>query len=361
MESLDLKSYDKLRERRGLNAVSNRDKASPKFFCCTCGKDDIARQPQSKSPRSKDLDELREMLDEFRDDLDEVDALFILRKCIKRAWASTAIKSISICGNAIPFLDCAGEGTTALQHRELNEPTLGDPPEFSDDFLLQCLKIRRSPSAALANALAFVRLRRFLQWPLQFRARDVSMALQCECYKLLPKPDRLGRAILVVTCNSFRRASILNEEFQKGVSYLIQEACKQPHIHNAGIIVVVDAGGVSFSDFFGSFDGSEVRRMAASLHCTPCRVKRTLIINAPMYVVTTWNVILQFMKPKAQERVVFVESNKGLVDELGADALPPDLGGNLRFCWKSWVNQKLREEEEDKKEEEKKKTCSSES
>ena len=142
MESLDLKSYDKLRERRGLNAVSNRDKASPKFFCCTCGKDDIARQPRSKSPRSKDLDELREMLDEFRDDLDEVDALFILRKCIKRAWASTAIKSISICGNAIPFLDCAGEGTTALQHRELNEPTLGDPPEFSDDFLLQCLKIR---------------------------------------------------------------------------------------------------------------------------------------------------------------------------------------------------------------------------
>ena len=39
------------------------------------------------------------MLDEFRDDLDEVDALFILRKCIKRAWASTAIAVLPLVGS----------------------------------------------------------------------------------------------------------------------------------------------------------------------------------------------------------------------------------------------------------------------
>ena len=70
--------------------------------------------------------------------------------------------------------------------------------------------------------------------------------------------------------------------------------------------------------------------------CYPARLKKVLIVTAPLWFKAPFKVLRLFVREKLRDRV-FTVSTPQLVTHIPPEALPPALGGTYQHDHESWL------------------------
>lgn len=114
--------------------------------------------------------------------------------------------------------------------------------------------------------------------------------------------------------------------------YLMEHATDFEQIQRLGVVLVFDCRRIAPGALTQTSAADCKRGLSMWQGCFPCRMKRVLVVGLGRASVGLATVLLQLVPSRVRKRVSFVPI-EAVVEELGAEHLPPALGGNLcRGC-----------------------------
>lgn len=315
----------------------------PRAWSRTSQNSTATRRPPEQSGGAAELrmEPPRSVQDELLD---------VVVNSLRRQWMQLDTSVIRINNQDIDLEEFKGNGSRTS--RRGNRRSLAASADGEDqvsrlgrDFLLQCLRVRLwDAEAASATALRFLRFRCAVDWPFAIQPSEVARPLSSGMHILLPGRDRKGRGILTHHPRVLDETLCSVEEYQKMACYLVQEANRDPEVQDCGMVIILDASGTSLGTL-AQYSYEDVRRGALMLHCYPCRLKHTYIVNSSTMIGSAIQLILSMMKPKVRERVTFVSPDfSELHAGIHPSELPPEFGGTLQWDWTDWVTARLKRE-----------------
>lgn len=186
-----------------------------------------------------------------------------------------------------------------------------------------------------------VKFRRAENWPLPLTVSAIgSTCLRSGMHQLLP-PDRSGCPVLYYKAASLDPTAHPIAAYQRLGSYLVEVITRAPAVQHGGITLLLDLQNVSLG-LATAFGVADVRRGIGMWRNTfPAKLTRLCIVNAPGPILSLMRVGLYMLTAKMRRRVHVFDSVDALVAEVGAAALPIELGGDLPpTYWDDWCTQR---------------------
>eukprot|EP00028_Trichosphaerium_sp_Am-I-7-wt_P015545 CAMPEP_0168511874 /NCGR_PEP_ID=MMETSP0405-20121227/2422_1 /TAXON_ID=498012 /ORGANISM="Trichosphaerium sp, Strain Am-I-7 wt" /LENGTH=202 /DNA_ID=CAMNT_0008530189 /DNA_START=274 /DNA_END=882 /DNA_ORIENTATION=- len=105
--------------------------------------------------------------------------------------------------------------------------------------------------------------------------------------------------------------------------------------HRNGICVVVDMKGMTWDHF-----DPETRKKASQLvdNKLPCRLKRLLVLNPPVFLSALMAIARLFVKSKILQRVRMLSSEADLLKYIDKDQLHESYGGDVSYTNQQWFD-----------------------
>jgi hypothetical protein len=232
----------------------------------------------------------------------------------------------------------ADAGADGLVAHEFAQPAT---PLLHQALRVSYLDVERS--AKIIRNL--VRFRLDQGWPLTLCAAQSEPALRTRLHTILPRPDALGRAVLVFHASRLDPAVCPVKEFHRMASYVMEQLTMDPAVQYRGICVLLDLkdAGVAMARMFSITD---IRRgIGMWKDCFPCKVKQIVIVGASALVSRLLGVGLALVHPRVRARVQVHRSIESLVaaNQIDPSALPRELGGTWDevALWSSWCDERL--------------------
>ena len=110
-------------------------------------------------------------------------------------------------------------------------------------------------------------------------------------------------------------------------------ALENPETQRSGLVFIYNMAGSKYSNF--DYDLSQ-KILTLLKGCYPARLKKVLIVTAPLWFKAPFKVLRLFVREKLRDRVYTVSSPQ-LVTHIPLDALPPDLGGSYEHDHATWI------------------------
>ena len=119
----------------------------------------------------------------------------------------------------------------------------------------------------------------------------------------------------------------------QNVVYQLDVALEDPQTQRSGLVFIYNMAGSKYSNF--DYDLSQ-KILTLLKGCYPARLKKVLIVTAPLWFKAPFKVLRLFVREKLRDRV-FTVSTPQLVTHVPLEALPPDLGGSHEHDHAKWM------------------------
>lgn len=211
-----------------------------------------------------------------------------------------------------------------LAQRGLECPT-------DDAFLLRFMRARKFDlDRALALLKRYYEVRNeYLDMFSDFKPSTVKQVYDDQVVTRLPGTDPNGSAIIYVRPGKWNTEKYAIMDVMKANVLQLDKTLQEEAVQINGVIVIVNLKEVGWQHLKNMNPFVAKRFTSVLQDALPCRLKGIHYVNVPQIFDTVFSLIRQFLKKKVQERVKISAQPDYLLDLLGADVLPDDLGGKL--------------------------------
>nr|XP_029726549.1 tyrosine-protein phosphatase non-receptor type 9-like isoform X2 [Aedes albopictus]XP_029726676.1 tyrosine-protein phosphatase non-receptor type 9 isoform X2 [Aedes albopictus]XP_029726678.1 tyrosine-protein phosphatase non-receptor type 9 isoform X2 [Aedes albopictus] len=152
-------------------------------------------------------------------------------------------------------------------------------------------------------------------------------------FTILPGRDASGAAIALFTANLHYPMTVTHKTTLQGVVYQLDVALQSAETQKAGLVFIYDMSTSKYSNF--DYDLSQ-KILTLLKGGYPARLKKVLIVTAPLWFKAPFKILRLFVREKLRERV-FTVSIPQLSLHVPRDSLPGRLGGTLDYDHSSWL------------------------
>lgn len=152
-------------------------------------------------------------------------------------------------------------------------------------------------------------------------------------FTILPGRDGSGAAIALFTANLHYPMEVTHKTTLQGVVYQLDVALQSAETQKAGLVFIYDMSTSKYSNF--DYDLSQ-KILTLLKGGYPARLKKVLIVTAPLWFKAPFKILRLFVREKLRERV-FTVSIPQLTLHVPRDSLPVRLGGTLEIDHSSWL------------------------
>ncbi|XP_062141757.1 tyrosine-protein phosphatase non-receptor type 9 isoform X2 [Drosophila sulfurigaster albostrigata] len=157
--------------------------------------------------------------------------------------------------------------------------------------------------------------------------------LQTGKFTILPARTSSGAAIALFTANRHSPLSASHTTTLQGIVYQLDCALQDTDTQRAGLVFIYDMSGSKYSNF--DYDLSQ-KILTLLKGGYPARLKKVLIVTAPLWFKAPFKILRLFVREKLRERV-FTVSVPQLSLHVPRKALPVHLGGTLEIDHATWL------------------------
>ncbi|XP_017055441.1 tyrosine-protein phosphatase non-receptor type 9 isoform X2 [Drosophila ficusphila] len=157
--------------------------------------------------------------------------------------------------------------------------------------------------------------------------------LQTGKFTILPARTSSGAAIALFTANRHSPLSVSHTTTLQGIVYQLDSALQDSETQRAGLVFIYDMSGSKYSNF--DYDLSQ-KILTLLKGGYPARLKKVLIVTAPLWFKAPFKILRLFVREKLRERV-FTVSVPQLALHVPRKALPIYLGGTLEVDHATWL------------------------
>ncbi|XP_022904212.2 tyrosine-protein phosphatase non-receptor type 9 isoform X1 [Onthophagus taurus] len=158
--------------------------------------------------------------------------------------------------------------------------------------------------------------------------------LQTGKFTILPSRDSTDAAIAVFTAHKHVPTLSTHQMTLQGVVYQLDVALQNPTTQKAGIVFIYDMTNSKYSNF--DYDLSQ-KILTMLKGGYPARLKKVLIVTAPLWFKAPFKILRLFVREKLRERV-FTVSLAQLTAHIKRESLPTQLGGLLQVDHNVWLS-----------------------
>ncbi|XP_067642390.1 tyrosine-protein phosphatase non-receptor type 9 isoform X2 [Eurosta solidaginis] len=159
--------------------------------------------------------------------------------------------------------------------------------------------------------------------------------LQIGKFTILPSRDTTGAAIAIFTASKHSPLSVTHTITLQGIVHQLDCALQDTRTQKGGLIFIYDMSGSKYSNF--DYDLSQ-KILTLLKGGYPARLKKVLIVTAPLWFKAPFKILRLFVREKLRERV-FTVSVPTLGLHVPLKALPLHLGGALEIDHATWLLQ----------------------
>ncbi|KAH8408950.1 hypothetical protein KR009_004249 [Drosophila setifemur] len=157
--------------------------------------------------------------------------------------------------------------------------------------------------------------------------------LQTGKFTILPARTSSGAAIALFTANRHSPLGVSHTTTLQGIVYQLDSALQDTETQRAGLVFIYDMSGSKYSNF--DYDLSQ-KILTLLKGGYPARLKKVLIVTAPLWFKAPFKILRLFVREKLRERV-FTVSVPQLALHVPRKALPIHLGGTLEVDHATWL------------------------
>lgn len=162
-------------------------------------------------------------------------------------------------------------------------------------------------------------------------------------FPLQPARDKNGCTIALFSAGKHLPSDTSHQTTLQGVAYQLDVALDDFDTQRAGIVFIYNMSGAKYAHF-----DYELSQKILSLlkGAYPARLKKVLIVNAPIWFKAPFRVLQLFIREKLRDRVHII-SQTTLAHHVPIEAIPEDLSGMLKIDHKNWLEHCLKVHEKD--------------
>ncbi|KAK7495954.1 hypothetical protein BaRGS_00012655 [Batillaria attramentaria] len=163
--------------------------------------------------------------------------------------------------------------------------------------------------------------------------RLLQREITTEKFTVLPGRDRSGAALALFTARLHYPPQTTHQIVLKGLSYQLDAALESYDTQRNGLVFIYDMTDSKYANF--DYDLS-IKILSLLKGAYPARLKRVLIVTAPLWFKAPFKILRLFVKEKLRDRVYTVNLQE-LTNYVPKEFLPKTLGGNQAPVHAAWL------------------------
>ncbi|XP_045132303.1 tyrosine-protein phosphatase non-receptor type 9-like isoform X5 [Portunus trituberculatus] len=152
-------------------------------------------------------------------------------------------------------------------------------------------------------------------------------------FTILPVRDESGAAIAVFTARLHDPRATTQQTTLQGVVYQLDAALESTETQRCGLVFIYDMTESAYQNFDYQLSQKILTLLKGGY---PARLKKVLIVTAPLWFRAPFKVLRLFVREKLRDRVYTV-SLPELSNHIPVKCMPVELGGNLTTDHKAWL------------------------
>ncbi|XP_070542371.1 tyrosine-protein phosphatase non-receptor type 9-like [Ptychodera flava] len=157
--------------------------------------------------------------------------------------------------------------------------------------------------------------------------------LQTQKFTILPSRDWTGAAIALFTAKLHLPHDTSRQNVLKAVVYQLDQALEDKVTQRNGIVFIYDMTSSTYSNFDYDLSRKILDLLKGGY---PARLKKVVIVTAPLWFRAPFKVLRLFVREKLRERVVLTNTGD-LPNSIPKDSLPKQLNGPVVVDHRDWL------------------------
>ncbi|XP_040576038.1 tyrosine-protein phosphatase non-receptor type 9 [Lepeophtheirus salmonis] len=226
--------------------------------------------------------------------------------------------------------------TEFLSHVNAWRDSRGLDPPLARGAALKFLMARRfnvDRSLLLYQSHESMRVKEGLSCIHPEKDEELKAELESGKFTILPVGEGVGATVAVFHASKHLPSSVSQRTTLQGVIYQLDAALADASTLRGGLIFIYNMTGSSYANFDYELSSKILHLLKGSY---PARLKKVLIVTAPLWFKAPFKVLRLFVREKLRDRVYTV-SNPQLASHIPPDAIPFEMGGKLRYNHEEWL------------------------
>ncbi|XP_076334726.1 tyrosine-protein phosphatase non-receptor type 9-like [Tachypleus tridentatus] len=152
-------------------------------------------------------------------------------------------------------------------------------------------------------------------------------------FTVLPTRDNTGAAIVVFTASKHFPEITTHQTTLQGMVYQLDVALDSLETQRCGMVFIYNMTNSKYANFDYELSQKILNLLKGAY---PARLKKVLIVSAPMWFRAPFGILRLFVREKLRDRI-HVLGQSELVLHVTPSSLPRELGGNLFINHKTWL------------------------
>jgi len=152
-------------------------------------------------------------------------------------------------------------------------------------------------------------------------------------FTILPSKDPNGATLALFNLYLHEPSEVTHQTVLQCVVYQLDIALEDKETQRNGLVFIYNMSNSKYSNF--DYDLSQ-KMLTLLKGCYPARLKKVLIVTAPLWFKAPFKVLRLFVREKLRDRV-FTVSLPQLLLHIDMASMPKELGGGLNYSHTQWM------------------------